>query len=63
MNRKEAKLSPIKIVAVILIGLALAFISFLAVLAIIYGFEMKEKTPKREIRLMAYHLQTSVPSG
>ena len=25
--------------------------------------EMKEKTPKREIRLMAYHLQTSVPSG
>ena len=45
MNRKEAKLSPIKIVAVILIGLALAFISFLAVVAIFYGFEMKEKTP------------------
>ena len=45
MNRKEAKLSPIKIVAVILIGLALAFISFLAVVAIFYGFEMKEITP------------------
>ncbi len=45
MNRKEAKLSPIKIVAVILIGLALAFISFLAISAIIAGFAMKTETP------------------
>ena len=45
MNRKETKLSPIKIVAVIVIGLALAFISCLAVLFIIGGFEMKAETP------------------
>ena len=45
MNRKEVKLSPIKIVAVVLIGLALAFISCLAVISIIGGFEMKEETP------------------
>jgi len=45
MNRKEFKLSPIKIVAVVLIGLALAFISCLAVISIIGGFEMKEETP------------------
>ena len=45
MNRKETKLSPIKIVAVIVIGLALAFISCLAVLSIIGGFEMKTETP------------------
>ena len=45
MNRKETKLSPIKIVAVIVIGLALAFISCLAVLSIIGGFEMKAETP------------------
>ena len=45
MNRKEVKLSPIKIVAVVLIGLALAFISCLAVISIIDGFEMKEETP------------------
>ena len=45
MNRKETKLSPIKIVAVIVIGLALAFISCLAVISIICGFEMKEETP------------------
>ena len=45
MNRKETKLSPIKIVAVILIGLALAFISCLAVISIICGFEMKEEIP------------------
>ena len=45
MNRKEVKLSPIKIVAVILIGLALVFISCLAVISIIGGFEMKEETP------------------
>ena len=45
MNKKEVKLSPIKIVAVILIGLALAFISCLAVISIIGGFEMKEETP------------------
>ena len=45
MNRKEVKLSPIKIVAVILIGLALAFISCLAIISIIGGFAMKEETP------------------
>ncbi len=45
MNRKEVKLSPIKIVAVIVIGLALAFISCLAVISIIDGFVMKENTP------------------
>ena len=45
MNRKEIKLSPLKIVAVIVIGLALTFISCLAVISIISGFEMKEETP------------------
>ena len=45
MNRKEVNLSPIKIVAVVLIGLALAFISCLAVISIICEFEMKEETP------------------
>lgn len=45
MNRKEVKLSPLKIVAVVLIGLALALISCLAVISIICGFEMKEETP------------------
>ena len=45
MNRKETKLSPIKIVAIIVIGLALAFISCLAVLSIIGGFVMKTETP------------------
>ena len=45
MNRKEIKVSPLKIVAVIVIGLALAFISCLAVISIIGGFEMKEETP------------------
>ena len=45
MNRKEVKLSPIKIVAVMLIGLALVFILCSAVISIICGFEMKEETP------------------
>ena len=45
MNRKEVKLSPIKIVAVIVIGLALAFISCLAIISIIGEFAMKEETP------------------
>ena len=45
MNRKEVKLSPIKIVAVVLIGLALALFSCLAIIAIIDGFVMKEKIP------------------
>lgn len=45
MNRKEIKLSPIKIVAVVLIGLALALFSFLAIITIIDEFVMKEKTP------------------
>ena len=45
MNRKETKLSSIKIVAVIAIGLALAFISCSAVLSIIDGFVMKTETP------------------
>ena len=47
MNKKEVKLSPIKIVAVILIGLALTLILVLAILAIIGGFVMKEETPYR----------------
>ena len=45
MNKKEVKLSPIKIVAVVLIGLALALFSCLAIIAIIDGFVMKEKIP------------------
>lgn len=45
MNMKEIKLSPIKIVAVVLIGLALALFSFLAIVTIIDGFVMKEKIP------------------
>ena len=45
MNRKEVKLSPIKIVAVVLIGLALALFSCIAIIAIIDGFVMKEKIP------------------
>ena len=45
LNRKESKLSSIKIAAVVLIGLALALFSCLAILSIIDGFAMKEKTP------------------
>ena len=45
MNKKEVKISPIKIVAVVLIGLALVLFSYLAIITIIYGFEMKETTP------------------
>ena len=45
MKRKESKLSSIKIAAVVLIGLALALFSCLAILTIIDGFAMKEKTP------------------
>lgn len=45
MNSKEVKLSPLKIVAVVLIGLALLLFSCLAILTMIDGFAMKEKTP------------------
>ena len=45
MNRKEVKLSPIKIVAIALIGFASAWFSCLAILTIIDGFAMKEKIP------------------
>jgi len=45
MSRKEVKLSPIKIVAIVLIGLALAFIVFLAVFTIICDLAMKIETP------------------
>ncbi len=45
MNKKEVNLSPLKIVAVILIGLALALFSCLAIITIIENFVMKEKTP------------------
>ena len=45
MNSKENRLSPIKIVAVVLIGLALALFSGLAIITIIENFVMKEKTP------------------
>ena len=43
--KKEVKLSPIKITALVLIGLALVFISFLSICTIINGFVAKEKTP------------------
>ena len=45
MNKTKVKLSPLKIVAVVLIGLSLAFISFFAILTIIVGFLAKEKLP------------------
>ena len=45
MNRKEVNLSPFKIVAIVLIGLALAMLSFIAIITIIEGFAMKEKIP------------------
>ena len=45
MNKKEVKLSPIKIVALVLIGLALALFSFLAIITMIDGFQMKEEIP------------------
>ena len=45
MNRKEVKLSHIKIVAVVLIGLALAMFSLLAIVTTVEGFVMKEKIP------------------
>ena len=45
MNSKEVKLSTIKIVAVVFIGLALTLFSCLAILTIIDGFVRKEKTP------------------
>ena len=45
MNRKEVKLSSIKIVALVLIGLALVLFSFLSIITIIDGFAMIEKTP------------------
>ena len=45
MNRKESKLSNIKTVAIVSIGLALAMLSFIAIITIIEGFAMKEKIP------------------
>ena len=45
MNKKKVKLSPIKIVALVLIGLALALFSFLAIITMIDGFQMKEEIP------------------
>lgn len=45
MNRKANKLSPLRIFAIILIGLALAFFSFLAIVTMIGGYGLKEKTP------------------
>jgi len=45
MNRKEIELSTIKIVAVVLIGIALASISCVTIITIISKFEMKEKAP------------------
>jgi len=45
LNRKESKLSNIKTVAIVLIGLALAMLSFIAIITIIEGFAMKEKIP------------------
>jgi len=54
MNRKEVKISPIKIAVVIVIGLALALISCLAIFSITWGFEMKEETPYLYKSLMPY---------
>ena len=45
MDKKETKLSNIKIVAVVLIGFALAMISFITIFTIIVGFVMKAKIP------------------
>ncbi len=45
MSKRKAKLSPIKIVAVVLIGLALAFISYLAIISIITIFTMIGRSP------------------
>ena len=59
MNRKEVKLSPFKIVAIVLIDLALVLFSCLAILTIIGGFANKEKiyfygnyTPYRELLII-----------
>ena len=67
MNKKEVKLSPIKIVALVLIGLALALFSFLAIITMIDGFQMKEEipylfrsyTPYRELLFLAFVLLVS----
>lgn len=45
MKRKKVKLAPIKIAAVVLIGLALALISCLSLITIIHGFAMRERMP------------------
>ena len=45
MNKKKVKLAAIQIVAVVLIGVALAQVSCFAIITIIDGFVMKEKTP------------------
>ena len=68
MNRKEVKLSPFKIVAIALIGLALVLFSCLAILTIIDGFAMKEKipylygnyTPYRELLIIGVCIVISV---
>ena len=43
MNKKKVKLAAIQIVAVVLIGVALAQVSCFAIITIIDGFVMKEK--------------------
>ncbi len=45
MNNKEVKLSPIRIVALVFMGIALALFSFWASITIIDGFVMKKTTP------------------
>ena len=68
MNRKEVKLSPFKIVAIVLIDLALVLFSCLAILTIIGGFAMKEKipylygnyTPYRELLIIGVCIVISV---
>ena len=45
MNSKEVKLSPIKSIALILIGIALALISCWAIISIIFDIQMNEKSP------------------
>ena len=44
MDKKEVRLSPIKIAAIVLIGLALALFSFFAIITIIDGYVMKGRT-------------------
>ena len=54
MDKKNAKLSPLKFAAVFVIGLGLAFISFIAVTAIIDGLNLKKEIPYLYRRYMPW---------